>query len=228
MVTNIVALGAAFDAAPDDTEETLVGSSHHQGAIRASGTGLTILARRRRWPWLVGDQLTVVMPRHGGRPPYQPVPDLLVHTTVGPAPRQSLNIAQDGSPALVIEVASPATARERDLSDDPGRGKPHLYAAMGIPEYLVFDPLAEFIREQVRAWRLGPRGGYEPWLPDARGHWVSQELGGVSFAPQGFLLRVYDEFGELLPIVEELDDENQRLTARLAALEAELRRLRGE
>lgn len=227
MVTNIVALGPAFDAAPDDTEETLVGSSHHQGAIRAGGTGLVILARRRRWPWLVGDQLTVVMPRHGGLPPYQPVPDLLVHTTLGPTPRQSLNIAQDGPPAITIEVTSPSTARERDLSADPARGKPQLYAAMGIPEYLVFDPLAEFIREQVRAWRLGPHGLYVHWLPDARDHWVSVALGGISFAPHGFLLRVYDEFGELLPIVEELDDENHLLASRVSELEAELRRLRG-
>lgn len=259
MVTYRIALGPEFDMAPDDTEETLVGSTAHQDAIVAATTGLRLCARRHNLPWHVGNQLTVVVPRLSGGPHYQPAPDVLVHPTLGPAPRQSLNIGEEGPPSLIIEVASPSTARERDLSLDPGRGKPALYAAMGVAEYLVFDPYGEFVPTQVRAWQRtpgGPSGGlYIPWEAEANGHWLSHAL-GISFTPQSFLLRIYGPDGVLLPISEELDDhnrflltENQLLTGtnrqlsnlvdeqtqqiaardrRLATLEAELRRLRGE
>jgi Uma2 family endonuclease len=246
MVTYQIALGPQFDLAPDDTEETLVGSTAHQDAIVALTTGLRLCARRRGLPWHVGNQLTVVMPRLSGGPPYQPAPDILVHPTLGPGLLQSLNVASAGPPALIVEVTSPSTARERDLSADPGRGKPALYAAMGVDEYIVFDPYGEFLHERVRAWRAATPGGafggkFVPWLPEADGRWHSRSL-GVSFAPQGFLLRVYDQDGQLLPITEELDDQNRQLLAenrqlvdladeqarQLAALAEELRRLRGE
>jgi hypothetical protein len=187
------------------------------------------------------------MPRRGDRPPAQPAPDICVHPTLTRAPRTSLLVAVDGPPSLVVEVTSPATALGRDLNADSFVGKPQVYEAMGIAEYLVFDPLAEFIREQVRAWRLGPHG-YLPWEPAADGRWVSETL-GIAFAPQGFLLRVYNRDGRLMPLHGELRSENrdlhnllteerhrfaeerrQRLAEqqRLAELEAELRRLRGE
>jgi hypothetical protein len=101
---------------------------------------------------------------------------------------------------------------------------------------------------QVRAWQRTRGGVFVPWEPEANGHWRSRAL-GVSFAPQSFLLRIYGPDGELLPISEELDDQNQILISenrlltsenrhlaalaeerarQLAELEAELRRLRGE
>jgi hypothetical protein len=91
---------------------------------------------------------------------------------------------------------------------------------MRHPEYLVFDPIGDFIPDQVLARRLGPDGPYESWLPDpATGRWHSAL--GVSFAPQGLLLRVYDPDGSLIPTMDELENE-------IVALQAELRRLRGE
>ena len=70
--------------------------------------------------------------------------------------------------------------------------------------------------------------------------WVAQ-CSGVSFEPQGTLLRVYDCEGKLIPLASEFAAivieherqlaEQQRQNAeqdrRLAELEAELRRLRG-
>jgi Uma2 family endonuclease len=222
MVTRAFTLGPEFDLAPDDTEETLVGSTAHQGAIVALTTGLTICAERRELPWLVGNQLTVVMPRERGKQPYQPSPDILVHLTLGGTQLTSLNVAEHGPPVLAIEVTSPATARERDLHPTSPTSKVRLYEAMGILEYMVFDPVAEFLRDQVRAWRMGPHG-YEPWEPEADGRWHSRSL-GVSFEAQGFLLRVYDSDGTLLPISLELYRQNQQLLARVAELEAALRR----
>jgi Uma2 family endonuclease len=240
MTVQVDFLGPEFDLFEDDTEETLVGSSTHQGAITAAFQGIDDCAIEHDLPWFVGNQLTLVMPRRGDRPPAPPAPDICVHPTLTRAPRTSLLIAVDGPPSLAIEVTSPSTALGRDLNAGSFVGKPQVYEAMGIAEYLVFDPLAEFIREQVRAWRLGPHG-YLPWQPAANGRWHSETL-GISFAAQGFLLRVYNRDGRLMPLHGELRSENRdlhnrlaeerRLRAaerqRLAELEAELRRLRGE
>lgn len=218
MVAQTVVLGREFAALPDDTEETLVGSSLHQGAIATLYTSLTLCARRRGLPWFVGNQLVMVVRREGGRP-YMPSPDILVHPTLGGGSRSSLILAADGPPALVIEVASPSTAAEQDLNLLSPAGKPGAYAAMGVREYLVFDPVGDIVADQVWARRAGP-SGFVPWLPEADGRWVSAAL-GIAFRPQGFLLRVHDQDGRLVPTADELDD-------RVAQLEAELRRLRGE
>ncbi len=217
MVTRTIALGPEFDLFRDDDEETLVGSSSHQGAIVALYEGLGNCGRGR---WFIGNQPTVLIPREGRKPPLQPSPDILVHTNLAAGHRSSLDVVKDGPPALVIEVVSPSTALDRDLNVDLPIGKPGVYAAAGILEYLVFDPLAEFLPARVRAWRLSPEYDSTPWLPDERGHWISDAL-GVSFAPQGPLLRVYDQAGRLMPLYAEAIDT-------IAALQAELRRLRGE
>ena len=154
-------------------------------------------------------------------PPAQPAPDICVHPTLTRAPRASLLVAVDGPPALIIEVTSPSTALKRDLNMNSGAGKPLLYAAIGVQEYLVFDPHGEYLGAQVWARRLGPHG-YAPWQPAEDGRWHSQAL-GISFAPQGFLLRVYDHDGVLVPLHQELRDENASLRAQLAALKAALR-----
>jgi Uma2 family endonuclease len=233
MTIQVSLLGPEFDIFEDDTEETLVGSSIHQGAITTACQGIEACASEDDLPWFVGNQLTIVMPRQGDRPPIQPAPDICVHPTLTRAPRTSILVAIDGPPSLIIEVTSPSTALGRDLNMGSPSGKPQIYEAMGVPEYLVFDPLAEFLGKQVWARRLGPHG-YIPWEPAANGRWVSETL-GISFAPQGFLLRVYNQNGMLVPLYGELHDqlaEERRQRAeehhRLAALEAEVRRLRGE
>jgi len=233
MVTRTIALGPEFDLFRDDDEETLVGSSSHQGAIVALYEGLGNCGRKRGLPWFIGNQLTVLIPREGRKPPLQPSPDILVHPTLAAGHRSALDLVKDGPPTLVIEVVSPATALDRDLNVALPIGKPGVYAAAGIPEYLVFDPLAEFLPERVRGWRLSPHGN-SPWLPDERGHWFSDAL-GVSFAPQGPLLRVYDQDGGLMPLYAEAIDtivarerEIANREREIAALQAELRRLRGE
>ena len=233
MVTHLIALDATFDHLPDDTEETLVGSSLHQGAIVALATGLTLCGPRRGLPWFIGNQIKLILPRAGRRAPYMPLPDILVHPTLTNASRTSLVLTTDGPPALVIEVASPSTVYSSDLNLTDERGKPGVYEAIGVAEYIVFDPTAEFVPEQLWA-RRRVDGTFVPWEPDGRGRWVSAALEGVAFAPQGPLLRVYDREGRLVPLTEEmadlLDERERQLNEReqrIAALEAELRRLSG-
>ncbi len=247
MTIHTVALGPEFDLLPDDTEETLVGTSLHQGAITTLYTSLTLCGPRRGLPWFVGNQIKVVVPRRDNKAPYMPYPDILVHPTITNASRTSLVLAADGPPALVIEVASPATARENDINLLSPAGKPAVYEAIGVGEYLVFDPTGDIIGTQVWARRAG-LGGFVPWEPEADGRWVSTSL-GIAFEPRGVLLRVYDQDGRLVPITEELadlvDDRDRRLAdrdrllaeqerqlaerdRRLAALEEELRKLHGQ
>ena len=230
MVTRAVVLGPEFDAFYDDTEEMLVGSSFHQSAIDGIFDSLRNIRDRRELPWFVGNQLKLIIPRTDDYPAAQPSPDIVVHLTLGPEGRYSIDVHADGVPAFVAEVLSPSTARDRDLNTRTREGKPLIYAATGIEEYLTFDPLKEFLPDQVRAWRLGPAGLYVPWLPDAAGYWVSTTL-NVAFRPRGFMLDVYDERRRLIPRNEHIPgmerelEENHR---RIAELEAELRRLRGE
>jgi Uma2 family endonuclease len=226
MVTQLIALGPEFDHLPDDTEEMLVGATSHQGSINLLYDSLILCGPERGLPWLVGNQLTMIIPRKGGRGPYRPSPDILVHPTLGDVERTSLNVADDGPPVLVIEVASPSTSRSVDLNLQSPTGKPGVYASIGVLEYLVFDPTGSLIADQIQAWRMGP-GGYEPWLPEADGRWHSRAL-GISFVPQGLRLRVYDQDGQLVPTIREIMEARRRDAERVAALEAENRRLRGE
>jgi hypothetical protein len=108
-----------------------------------------------------------------------------------------------------------------------------VYERIGVSEYLVFDPIGQILPQQVRAWRRGALG-YEPWEPGRDGRWHSVAL-GVSFAPQGLWLRLYDQEGQLVSTIREINRERQQLTNlnraqadELARLRAELRRLRGE
>jgi Uma2 family endonuclease len=237
MVTRAIVLGPEFDSFQDDTEEMLVGSSFHQDAIVGIFDSLRVVRDRRQLPWFVGNQLKLLIPRDSGMPAAQPSPDIVVHLTLGPTGRYSIDVHVDGPPAFAAEVLSPSTARDRDLNDRTPPGKPLIYAACGIAEYLTFDPLQEFIPEQVRAWRLGPARRYVPWLPDADGFWWSVPL-KVAFRPRGFMLDVYDEHRRLVPrsehipwLEEQLTVRDQQLAERdrlIAELEAELRRLRGQ
>lgn len=232
MAVEFVVLGPEFDWLPDDTEESVLGTSAHQDAITAAYTSLMLCGPRRGLPWFVGNQIKIVIPRRSGELPYRPYPDLLVHATAGNFSRSSLSLAKDGPPALVIEFASPATAVESDINLLSPIGKPGIYEAIGVKEYIVFDSEGEIIKERMWARRAGPNG-YEPWEAEADGRWHSAAL-GIAFAPRGLLLRVYDQDGVLVPITEELADladEHRRQLAerdrRLAALEEELHRLRG-
>jgi Uma2 family endonuclease len=232
MVAHMVVLGPEFDLLPDDTEEALLGSMIHQGVIVSSVNSLGRVNRRERRGWAIGNQLKLIIPRQPGQRPYSPSPDIIVHTSpLISAQQGSLNINVYGPPALAMEICSPSTALEHDLDTFNPDAKPRAYARAGIPEYLVFDPTGDLIPELIRAWRLGPPDSYVPWLPDpVTGRWHSAL--GISFAPEGVRLRVYDSAGNVVPDNDEMDDllEAQRLEyeARIAALEAELRRQRGE
>lgn len=234
MVTYQFALGTELDWLMDDTEEALLGTSVHQYIIANLYGDLVSYRDDAGLPWFIGNQLKLIIPRQGGRPPYYPSPDIVIHATLGDVELSSLAFHRYGPVALAVEIASPATAYQHDLDTVDPEAKPLAYAQGGIPEYLVFDPTGNIISEHVRAWRAGPDGVYVPWLPDPdTGRWHSAL--GISFAPQGILLRVYAPDGTLIRTRAELAaalraqaQQAEVQAQELEALRAELRRLRGQ
>ena len=109
-------LGPQFAELADDTEESILGSSLHQGAITTLHDGLDACGHGRGLPWFVGNQIRMVILRVGRRAASLS-PDILIHPTLGTGSRDSIIVAADGPPALVIEIASPSTAAGRDLAD---------------------------------------------------------------------------------------------------------------
>ncbi|GAC1406782.1 MAG: hypothetical protein NVSMB65_21550 [Chloroflexota bacterium] len=203
----------------DDTEEDLVGADWHQEAIVNLWSGLREVARAQGWPWHVGNQLPLVT-WHPDGTPWTPSPDVMVHPHAGPARRQRMDARSEGIPALIIEVASKSTWHI-DVGLDPtvrDGAKGYEYLALGVPEYLVFDPEGASIPEQCRGWRVQD-GRREPWVPGTDGRYHS--VLGVSFQPEGLFLRLYAPTGA--PVL--LDDEVPDLEDRAAAAAERVRHL---
>jgi len=222
----------------DDVEEDLVGAEWHQHAIHTLSTSLTTLAEVRGWPWHVGDQVTLAAWKPNNEV-WRPAPDIVVYPRLGPTERQEIDVRVDGPPALIVEVASASTwAYDVSMERESGRprkrrvGKARAYlVGLRVPGYLVFDPKSEFLAGQVRAWR---RVGdvVEEWLPEPDGRYQSRML-GISLRPDGPLPRVLDPDGRPVPYWFEatrenvaLRQENAAQAQRIAALEAEVDRLR--
>ena len=145
-------------------------------------------------------------------------------------------------PLIVVELASPST-RRKDLTDKPAR-----FFQVGVPLYVLIDlPYGGGKRPRgVVAYQAGPTG-YEP-LPPAPDGRVWLDVVELWLAVEHARLAVYDaagrRFADYAATKQRLDAaqlradaERQRADAadaarladqaRLAALEAELRRLRG-
>ncbi len=225
----------------DDTEEDLVGPDWHRTAIRALHDSLWAAAAQAGLPWHVGDQLEHLIPRPG-MADWRPSPDIAVHLSAGQRAYISFDTRAEGMPPFVVEVVSRSTWRHdigagSTLND---YGKVFSYSYAGVQEYLVFDPQQEWLGAPMRAWRRTATG-FVPWEAGPDGRWHSTTL-GLCLEVQAPLLRVYDAAGLLLPIFREAHQRiehalGQAQAARLraeqaeqraAALEAELRRLRGD
>lgn len=78
--------------------------------------------------------------------------------------------AEQRIPCTVFEITSRKTAQH-------DRGKKHaLYARLGVQEYLLFDPLEEYLHPSLCGYQLID-GDYYPIPPQADGSIVCNELG---------------------------------------------------
>ena len=144
-------------------------------------------------------------------------------------------------PDFVLEVTSKSTRREDE------RRKRDVYAALGVREYFLYDPRAEYLAPPLQGWRL--HDGEYRRLPAVtvlsnRGVAIASEVLGLELRDdrEARMLRLHDRgTGRNLPTYEEADmareeeaeARRQEVAARreaetrAAALEARLRALEG-
>lgn len=202
--------------AADDTEESILGADWHQLAIGHLRNSLARVARATTLPWHIGYQLTLVA-WHSDGARWRPIPDIMVHPFAGPELRTEMDAHCDGVPALIVEVASRSTWHI-DVEMDPTArdgAKAYEYLALGVAEYLVFDPEDKYLPGQVCAWRQSGRH-ITTWTPDQEGRYHSTEL-GIAFVPEGLFLRVIDREGQPVPFNDEQGDTIVTLGRRVRA-----------
>lgn len=118
----------------------------------------------------------------------------------------------------MIEITSKKTRLE-DLNR-----KKSLYERLGVEEYFLFDPRAEYLDPPLQGFRL-VSGRYGPVALEPDGSLVSRVLGLV-FRREGERLRMSDaRTRKILLRREEIEREAKE---KVAGLEAEVARLRSE
>jgi hypothetical protein len=180
---------------PDDTEESVLGTNLHQTAIITLRTGINeaaALATPEGSPalWQAGGQTLVRNHLRKDGSAYTTLPDVFVYLHPWDDARRSLNLPDDGPPALVIEVLSEETYRS-DLNLEEGKG--YSYARAGVREYLTLDPTYAYSPDGGQGWRLAD-GVYLPWPRDGAGRWGSMVV-PLSFGLEGARAAVYASDG---------------------------------
>jgi Uma2 family endonuclease len=153
-------------------------------------------------------------------------PDVFVTKGMSKGLRKTYKPWEEGvAPCLVVEVTSDST-RDEDLGD-----KKALYRSLGVEEYILFDPLGDYLDPPLEGLVL--RQGRYVRLPLAADGSLRSVTTGLVFRPKGQRLAVIDPgLGEVVPRDQELrvlyavesasrravEEENARLRAELARL----------
>ncbi len=198
-----------------DTEESVVGTLWHQDATSFLIEMLRDVAERRGATWGVCNQIALQGLEHEDGTDYDPRPDVMVLTQpLRSGSMSSIHIEEAGVPLFVAEVASRST-----VGNDRG-DKRHAYEAIGVPEYMVFDPDGDLIPSVIRAWRL-EGGVYVPWQAEADGLWHSVSL-DVAFEATRPFLGVRDRDGQRIPLPSLVRAHAERTEQRLGETEQRL------
>lgn len=169
--------------------------------------------------YVTGDLLLYYME---GDPSRYLVPDAFVVFDSDPGPRRTYKIWKEGgkSPNVVIEVTSRWT-RGEDVNH-----KPQKFAQIGIEEYFLYDPTADYLVPPLRGFRMTD-GEYAQIEFDMKGGLVSEQL-NVRLCLEASQLVMYDLDTEevLLTEAEAEHAALQREQAARKVAEAEVRQLR--
>jgi Uma2 family endonuclease len=152
-----------------------------------------------------------------GDPRKSVAPDVLVTWGIRKGRRKTYLLWKEGrTPGFVIEVTSDTTRTE-----DLGKKK-NLYQELEVKEYILFDPLGDYLHPRLQGHRL-VLGRYQPIPLEADGSLLSRTT-GLRLRIEEENLRLIDEAtGERLLFVEE--ERAARLAAeKRAAQEAKARR----
>ncbi len=135
--------------------------------------------------YVSGDILTYYTERN---PRDVVAPDVLVSFGIGQKRRHTYKVWEEGKvPDFVMEFSSKTTYRN-DLTD-----KKALYAALGIPNYLLYDAEALYLSPPLMGFRL-VEGVYVPIQPGDDGR-IHSDVLSLDFVIQQNRLRVYDPIG---------------------------------
>jgi Uma2 family endonuclease len=140
-----------------------------------------------------------------GNPSKSVAPDEFVVKDCDPRPRRTFQIWNEGGkvPDMVIEVTSRSTRRE-DRSD-----KPEIYRLLGVKEYFLFDPTAEYLRPPLQGYRL-EHGDFTKVEPDESGVLRCEEL-DITLRLEGRDLVLCDgTTGQVLPTEAEAAEAGRR------------------
>ncbi len=130
---------------------------------------------------------------------------------------------EDGAtPDLIIELTS-KTTRSVDIGSKMG-----LYAYLGVREYVLYDPLGDYLQPRFQGFRLVD-GRYH----DAAGAPFHSFVTGLDFRENGGTLRLYDPATERFLLTpgeagEKVETEAARAEAESARAEAEAARAEAE
>ena len=173
--------------------------------------------------YLAGRQATVLGNQFlyyaQGFPKLRVAPDVMVIFDVAPGGRDNYKIWQEGQvPRVIFEMTSGGTKEQDQVF------KKTLYEQLGVKEYWLFDPKGEWVKEQLRGYRLR-REAYEP-IQDNRSEPLELRL-----QVEGKLINfTREDTGEKLLIPDELAETlGQEVLARQQAEEqAQQERQRAE
>jgi Uma2 family endonuclease len=148
-----------------------------------------------------------------GNPKARVSPDVMLAKGVARWDRQNYLLWKERPPSLIVEVTSRKTRRK-----DTGPKK-DLYERIGVEEYILFDPLGEYLRPQLQGYRL-LRGRYQP-IPLSEDGALLSRTTGLRMRPEGRRLRLIDAAtGEPLLWSEETDAALREAEAALREAEA--------
>ncbi len=170
-----------------------------------------------------------------GNPSAAVAPDVFVVFGVAKELRRVYKLWEEGVvPAVAIEL----TSRKTQVEDR--RTKMAVYARLGVPEYFLYDPEADYLRPPLQGYRWF-NGTYEPIAPGADGALRSESLGldlrlidgrlQLFDVASGVRLRRAKEREAALEVAEAAVTweraRAEQAEAELARLRAELARLQG-
>jgi len=157
-----------------------------------------------------------------GNPGASVAPDVFVVKGIPKGQRRTYKLWVEGQPpTVVLEITSRSTRLE-DLGN-----KRALYALLGVREYFLYDPLAEYLEPPLQGFLL-VKGEYERIDPDADGALFSRALGLKLRIEDNRLRLMNAATGERLLRPAEVREQARAAEQRLADVETELARVRAE
>ncbi len=190
---------------------------------------------RDRRVYVAGDLLLYY---HEGVPSHFVVPDGFVVLDCDPHRRPFFKTWEEQRvPNAVFEFTSASTRRNDDVF------KPRIYAALGVPEYFLYDPVGDYLSPRLQGHRLTGEQGYVRIQPDNQSRLHCEQLGLTLELADGELVLRDASNGETLLTeaqanareanaksiaADAAQQEAMRLETVNSELEAELKRLREE